>query len=145
MPRADSAPALALAVLTLTALLTTSCRGDGPLQSNKGGAAATQNPYRDTATLKAGMEGGKVIVVDVRTPGEWKRGHIPGARHIPLSQVRERASELPKDKDIVTYCAVGARSAGALRILKKLGYPRVFNFGGLSDWKGKIAQVPANK
>lgn len=137
MPTADRARGLfALAALTLALLCAASCKREGTPQSAKAG----DNPYPNTAALQAGVQAGKVIVVDVRTPGEWKRGHIPGARHIPLSEVPKRASELPKDKDIVTYCAVGARSASAQRILQKLGFPRVFNFGGLSDWKGKIAK-----
>jgi rhodanese-related sulfurtransferase len=126
--------ALSVAVLALL-LAPSGCKRDAPTNS---AGAATQNPYPNTAALRAAMKAGKVVVVDVRTPDEWRRGRIPGAKHIPLSEVAKRASELPKDKDIVTYCAVGARSAAAARILKRLGYQRVFNFGGLSDWKGTI-------
>ena len=136
MRRATLALALALAVVGTPV----GCKSGSKEPAARGATAKNANPYPDTATLKRAMDDKRVIVVDVRTDGEWQRGHIPGARHLPLSQLRKRAQELPKDKDLVLYCAVGSRSGRALKILQRLGYPRVFNFGGLSDWKGKIAK-----
>lgn len=51
------------------------------------------------------MKEGKVVVVDVRNKESYDRGHIPGAKLIPVNEVGERAKELPKDKAIVTYCS----------------------------------------
>lgn len=101
-------------------------------------AKTAVNPYPDTAALKKGLEAGKAIVVDVRTLGEFNGGHIPTAKHIPLSEIEKRYAELPKDKDLVLYCAVGARSGAAIEILRRHGYTRLYNFIGLSHWKGPI-------
>ena len=58
-----------------------------------------------TAELEELMKQGKVVVVDVRNKDMYDRGHIRGAKLIPLNEVGERAKELPKDKKIVTYCS----------------------------------------
>lgn len=68
------------------------------------------------------------LILDVRTPLEFDSGHIEGAVNIPLAVLRERLSELPHDREIVTYCAVGQRSYYASRILRLNG----FNARGLS-------------
>ena len=58
-----------------------------------------------TAELAELMKAGKVVVVDVRNKESYDRGHIPGAKLIPVNEVGERAKELPKDKTIFTYCS----------------------------------------
>lgn len=58
-----------------------------------------------TAELEDLMNQGKVVVVDVRNQAAYDVAHIRGAKLIPVSQVGERAKELPRDKMIVTYCA----------------------------------------
>lgn len=54
--------------------------------------------------LKAKIDAGQAILVDVRDDGSWKIGHAKGAVHIPIGQIVERAGSLPADKWIVTYC-----------------------------------------
>lgn len=74
------------------------------------------------------------LVVDVRTVGEFASGHFPGALHIPVDQIGARLEELgPRDQAIVLYCASGARSGRALRMLESAGYQNVINAGGLRD------------
>jgi len=58
-----------------------------------------------TTELAELMKDGKVVVIDVRGQDSWDRGHIRGAKMIPLNQIGERAKELPRDKTIVTYCS----------------------------------------
>jgi phage shock protein E len=73
-------------------------------------------------------------IIDVRTPGEFAEEAFPGAVNIPLNTVADKLDELgAKDKPIVLYCASGARSAAAARILKKAGFTDVVNAGGLDD------------
>ncbi|RMG89423.1 MAG: rhodanese-like domain-containing protein [Candidatus Dadabacteria bacterium] len=80
-------------------------------------------------------EGGEVFLLDVRTPGEYRRGHIPGAVLIPMNEVPARLREIPRDKKIVVVCASGARSAAVARFLDGRGYPWVANYtGGVFDW-----------
>jgi phage shock protein E len=76
--------------------------------------------------IKAGAK-----VVDVRSPGEFQGGAYPGAVNIPVQELEARISELPQDRPIVVYCASGARSAAAERMLRARGFGDVVNGGGL--------------
>ncbi len=73
------------------------------------------------------------LVLDVRTPGEFSSGSYPKARNIPLDSLASRLGDLPKDRAIVVYCASGARSAQAAKLLKKAGFAEVVNAGGLDS------------
>ncbi|MDP2115735.1 MAG: rhodanese-like domain-containing protein, partial [Bacteroidota bacterium] len=92
------------------------------------------------------------IVVDVRTPEEFEDGAYPGAINIPLDELMPRYEELGKNaaREIVVYCASGARSAYAQQMLMNLGYANVKNGGGLSAMMARqntkpIATVPSNE
>ena len=75
-------------------------------------------------------------LIDTRTSNEFELGSIPGAVNIPLDDIRERVNEIPKDKEIVVFCAVGLRGYVAARSLKLLGYDNVFNLsGGYKTWE----------
>ena len=69
------------------------------------------------------------IIVDVRSPQEYKEGHIDGAISIPEYEIKKTGVKLLKNKDekIILYCSSGTRSKKAQKILQKLGYKRVFN------------------
>jgi len=69
-------------------------------------------------------------VLDVRTPGEFARGHIPGAINIPLDDLRGRLADLPHDRKIIVHCQVGLRSYLASRILLQCGFTEVYNLSG---------------
>lgn len=74
-------------------------------------------------------------LVDVRTAGEFGGGHLPGAINIPLDQLSGRLGELKKgDKPVVLYCASGARSGQAKRILTSGGIADVHDLGAMSRW-----------
>jgi rhodanese-related sulfurtransferase len=80
-------------------------------------------------------EGAPFVVLDVRDESERKRGAIPGSIHIPLNELRNRLSELPRDREIVVHCAVGLRSYYAARILMQNGF-KVRNLSGAyRTWK----------
>jgi len=68
------------------------------------------------------------IIVDVRTPAEFKGGHAPKALNIPLNQLSEISSKVKKDQTVLVCCASGMRSAQAASVLKGKGY-QVFNAG----------------
>jgi len=85
-----------------------------------------------SSIVKQKLESG-AIVVDVRTPDEFRDGAYPGAKNIPLSDLGRRLAEIPKDNPVVLYCASGARSSSAARAMKQAGYSDVINAGGLSD------------
>lgn len=71
-----------------------------------------------------------VMLLDVRTAEEFSFGSLPGAVNIPLDDLRERMQELPKDKEIIVFCAVGLRGYLAQRILRGHGYTAVRNLIG---------------
>lgn len=74
-------------------------------------------------------------LVDVRTPGEYISGHLPGALNIPLHQLASRANEIPDMKPVVLVCATANRSATGSAILVRNGYTNVYNLrGGTASW-----------
>lgn len=78
-------------------------------------------------------EGAKLV--DVRTPGEFAAGHIPGAINIPLHELPRRLADLGAEHGtIILYCASGARSGQAKRILHAKGYSNAKNLGPMSAW-----------
>jgi phage shock protein E len=77
----------------------------------------------------------RLVLVDVRTPEEYRQAHLAGAKLIPLSELETRAKELPTDKPLLVYCAVGARSLKAARFLSSKGYREVYQISdGLVGW-----------
>ncbi len=82
--------------------------------------------WRDV--VKADRE--KVLLLDVRTPEEYKLGAIDGSVNIPVDELRKRVNEIPKDKQIIIYCAVGLRGYVAYRILLKRGFENIANLSG---------------
>jgi SulP family sulfate permease len=76
------------------------------------------------------------VVVDVREPEEYRAGHVPGAHSLPLREVLERATELPRDRPVLLVCRAGRRSQRALVILRDLGLSDVrYLAGGILSWK----------
>jgi NADPH-dependent 2,4-dienoyl-CoA reductase/sulfur reductase-like enzyme/rhodanese-related sulfurtransferase len=69
------------------------------------------------------------LLLDVRTKAEFESGHIEGAAHIPVDELRDRLAELDRDKEILAYCAVGVRGYIASRILQQNGF-KVRNLTG---------------
>ena len=80
------------------------------------------------------------VIVDVRTPDEYKEGHIPNAINIPNETINETVYNKLKDKNqlILIYCRSGSRSRQAAYKMQKLGYTNLVDFGGIMNWKGKI-------
>ena len=88
------------------------------------------------------------VFLDVREQDEWQEGHIPGAVHIPRSNLESRVEGLLPDREseLVVYCAVGARSAFAAKSLGELGYTNVVSLaGGFTDWKRNGFDVVTTK
>lgn len=82
--------------------------------------------WRDIANLNLNDS----IIIDSRTKEEYEFGHIKGAVNIPVNELRSRLNEIPTDKKIVVYCAVGLRGYISSRILLQHGYTNVYNLSG---------------
>lgn len=89
---------------------------------------------RGGAEEQGGMGGSEPLIVDVRTPEEFQQGAVPEAVNIPMDDLGMHVDSLgEKDREITVYCASGARSAYAARMLQQMGFSNVQNGGGLMD------------
>lgn len=84
----------------------------------------------------------EVTLLDVRTPGEFAFGTIRGAINIPVDELRSRLNELPKEKPVIIFCAVGLRGYLALKILQPRGYQTRNLSGGYRLFKAATAKLP---
>lgn len=88
-----------------------------------------------------GAESGEYNLVDVRQPGEYEKGHLPGARLMPVGQIADRIEELEPDRTTIVYCAAGVRSRAAASILERAGFREVHSMeGGINAWQGLVAE-----
>jgi rhodanese-related sulfurtransferase len=76
-----------------------------------------------------------LIILDVRTQGEYEDGHLEGALLIPIVELEGRLNELSKDKEILVYCRTGNRSSNAVNILEKNGFTKIYHMNnGINAW-----------
>lgn len=79
------------------------------------------------------------VLVDVRTAQEYREGHIPESKNVPLQQLDKIASVAKnKDTQLFVYCYSGSRSRQAASILRQMGYTNVNNIGGIAAYSGKV-------
>jgi rhodanese-related sulfurtransferase len=77
-----------------------------------------------------------LAILDIRTTKEYEAGHIPGAVHVPLSDIGDKVKKLKKDKELMVYCNNGSRSIWAIKRLMGMGYKNLYNLkGGFDAWK----------
>lgn len=85
-------------------------------------------------------ESGEYNLLDVRQPGEYEKGHIPGARLIPVGQIADRLEEIETDRTTIVYCGAGIRSRAAASILARAGFREVYSMeGGMNAWQGLVS------
>lgn len=81
------------------------------------------------------------LILDVRTLGEFRSGHIPNAKNIPVQELSSKIHTLDAymDEDVILYCASGARSASAARLLSNNSFNKIYNLsGGVHSYKGQL-------
>jgi len=105
-------------------------------------------PSREISTLDAThlLNNENPLVLDVREANEFDGGRLPNATHIPLSQLKDRGSEIAKhaSRPVIVYCDRGARGSAAVSALTRLGFTRVQSLrGGFRAWKD--AGLPLSK
>lgn len=84
--------------------------------------------------------GADVIVIDVRSEGEFLNGHVPGSVLLPVQEIESIAEEILLDKEavILVICQSGNRSRTASQALVDLGFTNVYDIGGIMSWPGEI-------
>lgn len=79
------------------------------------------------------------VLLDVRTPEEYREGHIPKSKNVPLQTIDRVPSVVAgKQTPLYVYCYSGSRSGQAVAVLKRMGYTNVSNIGGIVSYSGKI-------
>ncbi len=100
-------------------------------------AAVAQNVMPDAAYGLV-KQRDDLFLLDVRTLGEYQQARLDGARLIPIDQLVKRLAEVPRNRPILVYCAVGSRSAQVVNYLARRGYPELYNLsGGIYAWAQK--------
>ena len=89
--------------------------------------------------LKEYAEKENAVLLDVRTPQEYREGHIPESINVPLQTI-DKVTSIAENKDTVlyVYCYSGARSRQATAMLQHMGYTNVRNIGGIATYHGKV-------
>lgn len=81
------------------------------------------------------------VLLDVRTPQEYRGGHLPGSQNIPLQAINNAANIIiKKETPIFVYCQSGSRSHQASAALTRMGYTNVKNIGGIASFTGKVVR-----
>ena len=79
------------------------------------------------------LSAGDILVIDVRTQGEWDSGHLENAQHIEWQNILKLAESTSKDQEIYLYCRSGNRSGKATKMLKENGFKQAINAGSISE------------
>jgi rhodanese-related sulfurtransferase len=95
---------------------------------------------RDPQVLETLIESNRssFLLIDVRTPAEYRGGHIPSADNIDYRSLESAVVDVDRGTPVVVYCRSGNRSARAARTLRDMGFQTVVDFGGLSRWAGTL-------
>lgn len=81
------------------------------------------------------LDGEDAVLLDVREQHEWDAGHAPQARHLAMSELAGRVSEIPADVTVICVCHVGGRSAAVSEALTRAGFTAVNLSGGMVAWE----------
>lgn len=120
-----------LLLILLTSLFLVSCKGQ----------ETEHFKILDSAQYQEVISKNQVTIIDVRTPGEYKEGHIKNAQNINVqsNDFREKMQYFDKEKPIYIYCRSGARSYQAGKILEEMGFIEIYDLnGGILSWKGEL-------
>lgn len=135
-----------LFLLTASVLAFTSCESKKEVNTESAEEASTVAVVNLNPT-EFQQKSANGIVLDVRTPDEVAQGKIPGAMAIDYygSDFLTKVNELPKDKEIYLYCAVGARSQEAANLLIQQGFSKVYHLsGGIQAWSQSGLPISQN-
>lgn len=84
--------------------------------------------------VRRAHDAGEIQLIDVREPYEWEAGRIAGARHVELERLASEAGSIDREKPVVFYCRLGARSGMAANAFRRAGYDARSMDGGITAW-----------
>ncbi|MCY1213688.1 Thiosulfate sulfurtransferase GlpE [compost metagenome] len=97
---------------------------------------AFSKPYKTVSVAEAKeLLTSRAVLIDVRSAQEWRSGHAPQARHLPLDKLQAGVTGLQKGRPVVAMCQSGVRSASAARLLASQGYEAYSLRGGIGAWR----------
>lgn len=128
-------------IMILSVFIISGCATVGKEDNTK----STENSRVIKMTAKEAKEEmgkGDVIILDVRTKEEYDSGHIENSILIPVNDIEKEVENIFKDKEqkILVYCRSGNRSSQASKLLVKMGYTNVYDFGGIKYWPYEIVK-----
>ncbi|MFW8602349.1 rhodanese-like domain-containing protein [Desulfobacterota bacterium M19] len=108
--------------------------------SHPASSVTAQAPFHKVLTPRQVMrligETPDLLIVDVRSPQELKEGKLQNSVLIPFWDIMRGNYNLPKNRTILLYCAIGGRSYAAMQIMARKGYSKLYNLkGGIAQWK----------
>lgn len=120
-----------LILMLLTTCLTTACASN---------SSASYQKISQTEAYEIMQKQSGYIILDVRTPDEYKEGHIKNAKLLPLQNIPQDIDKVLKDKEqlILVYCRSGNRSKQAATKLAEAGFKNIKEFGGIIEWKYEV-------
>jgi len=130
-------------IVVITLVLFTALIHVAAGQSVYVGKAGTQGKvlrkYIEPSALKKLVENpvDSIWIIDVRSEKAYLNGHIPTAKSFPSGTIMNRLNEISKDKYLIIYCTVGGMAKIVSKQLKKAGYKRYMDWGGISRWEGE--------
>jgi rhodanese-related sulfurtransferase len=128
---------IALITLLLFSMLAYQTSAQSVFVGKAGSGGKALKQYIEPASLKKIVDNpvDSIWIVDVRSEKAYSNGHIPTAKSFPSGTIMNRLTEIPKNKYLIIYCTVGGTAKIVSKKLKKAGYKRYMNWGGISRWE----------
>ncbi len=128
---------VALVTLVLFAIVIDVSFGQSVYVGKAGSEGKVLRKYIEPSELKKLVDNpvDSIWIIDVRSDKTYQNGHIPTAKSFPSGTIMSRLKEIPKDQYLILYCNVGAMARIVSKQLKKEGYKRYMDWGGLSRWE----------
>ncbi len=128
---------ITLIFLVLLTVLIPIADGQSVYVGKAGSQGKVLKKYIEPSELKKLTENpvDSIWIIDVRSEKAYANGHIPTAKSFPAGSVLSRLNDIPKSQYLIIYCTVGANAQIVSKKLKKAGYRRFMNWGGISRWE----------
>lgn len=128
---------IALITSIFLTLLMNVAAGQSVFVGKAGSKGKVLQKYIEPSELKKIVDNpvDSIWIIDVRSEKAYLNGHIPTAKSFPSGIIMSRLDEIPKDTYLILYCTVGGTVKMVSKKLKKAGYKRYINWGGLSRWE----------